>query len=231
MKSIAVILSGCGVFDGSEIHESVLTMLALSKNNAEVHFFAPDDSQSTVINHINGELKSEKRNQMEESARITRGKISPLSSADASKLDALIIPGGFGVAKNLCDFAVKGSECEINKELLSLVRQMHQQKKPLGLMCIAPVMLPKMLNTSVVLTIGDDSETIAQIELMGGKHIKCAVDDIVIDEVNRVVTTPAYMLAQSISEANTGINKLVKKVLEMAWLFECELLFLNYGTG
>lgn len=128
MKSIAVILSGCGVFDGSEIHESVLTMLALSQNNVEVHFFAPDDSQSTVINHINGELKSEKRNQMEESARITRGKISPLSLADASKLDALIIPGGFGVAKNLCDFAVKGSECEINKELLSLVRQMHQQK-------------------------------------------------------------------------------------------------------
>lgn len=216
MKSIAVILSGCGVFDGSEIHESVLTMLALSKNNAEIHFFAPDELQPTVINHMTGESKSEKRNQMEESSRITRGKISPLSSADASMLDALIIPGGFGAAKNLCDFAVKGSECVINKELLSLVRQMHQQKKPLGLMCIAPVMLPKMLNTSVVLTIGNDSETIAQIEIMGGKHIECAVDDIVIDEVNRVVTTPAYMLAQSISEANTGINKLVKKVLEMA---------------
>ncbi|QPE16917.1 isoprenoid biosynthesis glyoxalase ElbB [Providencia rettgeri] len=216
MKSIAVILSGCGVFDGSEIHESVLTMLALSQINAEIHFFAPDELQPTVINHMTGESKSEKRNQMEESSRITRGKISPLSSADASTLDALIIPGGFGAAKNLCDFAVKGSECVINKELLSLVRQMHQQKKPLGLMCIAPVMLPKMLNTSVVLTIGNDSETIAQIEIMGGKHIECAVDDIVIDEVNRVVTTPAYMLAQSISEANKGINKLVKKVLEMA---------------
>ncbi|MBC5791761.1 enhancing lycopene biosynthesis protein 2 [Providencia alcalifaciens] len=216
MKSIAVILSGCGVFDGSEIHESVLTMLALSKNNAEVHFYAPDEYQATVINHINGELKTEKRNQMEESARISRGKIAPLSSADASKLDALIIPGGFGVAKNLCDFAVKGSECEINKQLLSLVQAMHQQKKPLGLMCIAPVMLPKMLNTSVKLTIGNDTETIAQIEKMGGQHVVCTVDNIVVDEYNKVVTTPAYMLAQSIAEANIGINKLVEKVLEMA---------------
>lgn len=216
MKSIAVILTGCGVFDGSEIHESVLTILALDKNKAEIHFFAPDDEQSTVINHLTGELKTEKRNQMEESCRISRGKIVPLSLADASKLDGLIIPGGFGAAKNLCNFAIKGSECEINKELLSLVQQMHQQKKPLGLMCIAPVMLPKMLNTSVELTIGNDSETIAQIVKMGGKHIECTVDNIVVDETNKVVTTPAYMLAQSISEADTGINKLVEKVLEMA---------------
>lgn len=216
MKSIAVILSGCGVFDGSEIHESVLTMLALSKNNAEAHFFAPDENQLTVINHITGEEKKENRNQMEEAARISRGKIAPLSSADANKLDALIIPGGFGAAKNLCNFAVKGSECEINKELLSLVRKMHQQKKPLGLMCIAPVMLPKMLNTSVELTIGNDKETIIEIEKMGGKHIPCSVDNIVVDHTNKVVTTPAYMLAQSISDAEVGINKLVKKVLEMA---------------
>ncbi|EKT59652.1 isoprenoid biosynthesis glyoxalase ElbB [Providencia burhodogranariea] len=215
MKSIAVILSGCGVFDGSEIHESVLTMLALSKNNAEVHFFAPNENQATVINHITGEEKKENRNQMEEAARISRGKIAPLSSADANKLDALIIPGGFGAAKNLCDFAMKGSDCEINKELLSLVRKMHEQKKPLGLMCIAPVMLPKMLNTSVELTIGDDKEIIIQIEKMGGKHIPCSVDNIVVDHTNKVVTTPAYMLAQSISDAELGINKLVEKVLEM----------------
>lgn len=215
MKSIAVILSGCGFFDGSEIHESVLTMLSLSKKNVNIRFFAPDELQSTVINHITGELKAEKRNQMEESSRITRGKIEPLSSADADKLDALIIPGGFGVAKNLCNFAVKGSDCEINKELLSLVRQMHQQKKPLGLMCIAPVMLPKMLDSSVVLTIGNDKETITQIEKMGGKHITCTVNEIVVDHANKVVTTPAYMLAQSIAEAEVGINKLVEKVLEM----------------
>nr|WP_282557902.1 isoprenoid biosynthesis glyoxalase ElbB [Providencia burhodogranariea] len=231
MKSIAVILSGCGVFDGSEIHESVLTMLALSKNNAEVHFFAPNENQATVINHITGEEKKENRNQMEEAARISRGKIAPLSSADANKLDALIIPGGFGAAKNLCDFAMKGSDCEINKELLSLVRKMHEQKKPLGLMCIAPVMLPKMLNTSVELTIGDDKEIIIQIEKMGGKHIPCSVDNIVVDHTNKVVTTPAYMLAQSISDAELGINKLVEKVLEMVWLTEWESYCLEHGIG
>ncbi|EKT59994.1 isoprenoid biosynthesis glyoxalase ElbB [Providencia sneebia] len=216
MKSIAVILSGCGVFDGSEIHESVLTMLSLSKNNAEVHFFAPDDNQPSVINHITGEEKAEYRNQMEEASRISRGKIAPLSSADANKLDGLIIPGGFGAAKNLCNFAEKGSDCEINKELLSLVQQMYQQKKPLGLICIAPVMLPKLLNTSVELTIGNDEKIIAEIEKMGGRHITCTVDDIVVDHANKVITTPAYMLANSISEAEVGINKLVEKVLEMA---------------
>ena len=116
----------------------------------------------------------------------------------------------------MCIRDSKGSDCEINKELLSLVQQMHQQKKPLGLICIAPVMLPKLLNTSVELTIGNDKETIAHIEKMGGKHITCTVDNIVVDHANKVVTTPAYMLAQSISEAEIGINKLVEKVLEMA---------------
>ncbi len=216
MKSIAVILSGCGVFDGSEIHESVLTMLALSQNNAEVHYFSPNDLQPTVINHITGEEKSEKRNMMEESSRISRGKISPLSEAKAENFDAVIIPGGFGAAKNLCNFATEGSHCEINKDLLRFVQAIHQQNKPLGLMCIAPVMLPKMLNSPVKLTIGNDAETARAIEKMGGVHIDCPVDDIVVDEKYRVVTTPAYMLAQSIAQAQVGIEKLVKKVLEMA---------------
>ncbi|OAT26140.1 isoprenoid biosynthesis glyoxalase ElbB [Proteus myxofaciens] len=216
MKSIAIILSGCGVFDGSEIHESVLTMLALSQNNAEVHYFSPDDLQPSVINHITGEEKSEKRNMMEESSRISRGKISPLSDAKAEMFDAVIIPGGFGAAKNLCTFATEGVNCEINKELLNFVQEMNKQKKPLGLMCIAPVMLPKMLNSSVKLTIGNDPQTAKMIEEMGGIHINCAVDDIVVDEEQRVVTTPAYMLAESIAQAQVGINKLVKKVLEMA---------------
>lgn len=216
MKSIAIILSGCGVFDGSEIHESVLTMLALSQNNAEVHYFSPDDLQPSVINHITGEEKSEKRNMMEESSRISRGKISPLSDAKAEMFDAVIIPGGFGAAKNLCTFATEGVNCEINKELLNFVQEMNKQKKPLGLMCIAPVMLPKMLDSSVKLTIGNDTQTAKMIEEMGGIHINCAVDDIVVDEEQRVVTTPAYMLAESIAQVQVGINKLVKKVLEMA---------------
>ncbi|NHB92754.1 isoprenoid biosynthesis glyoxalase ElbB [Photorhabdus cinerea] len=215
MKSVAVVLSGCGVFDGSEIHESVLTMLSLDRSGVKTCFLAPDEPQLHVINHINGEETGEKRNVLQESARISRGRIKPLSHANANEFDALIIPGGFGVAKNLCDFAIKEVDCEINKDLLSLVRAMHQQHKPMGFMCIAPVMLPKLLNKPVKLTIGDDPDTVAQIEKMGGIHIVCKVNDIVVDLENKIVTTPAYMLAESISQAEEGIDKLVRKVLEM----------------
>ncbi|PQQ24751.1 isoprenoid biosynthesis glyoxalase ElbB [Photorhabdus hindustanensis] len=215
MKSVAVVLSGCGVFDGSEIHESVLTMLSLDRLGVKTSFFAPDVPQLHVINHINGEEVGEERNVLQESARISRGRIKPLSQANAEEFDALIIPGGFGVAKNLCDFAVKTVDCEINKDLLSLVRAMHKQHKPMGFMCIAPVMLPKLLNKPVKLTVGNDPETVAQVEAMGGIHIVCEVNDVVVDLENKIVTTPAYMLAESISQAEVGIDKLVRKVLEM----------------
>ncbi|CDH20399.1 sigma cross-reacting protein 27A (SCRP-27A),enhancing lycopene biosynthesis protein 2, with glutamine amidotransferase-like domain [Xenorhabdus bovienii str. kraussei Quebec] len=215
MKCVAVILSGCGVYDGSEIHESVLTMLSLSRLGAKVSFFSPDEVQHHVINHLNGEEEKETRHIMQESARITRGNIQPLSQVDINTLDALIIPGGFGVAKNLCNFAFKGSECEINKDLLSIVRSMHQQGKPMGFMCIAPVMVAKILGRPIKVTIGNDPETAAQIEAMGGIHIECPVDDIVIDFKNKIVTTPAYMLAESLSQAEQGIDKLVRKILEM----------------
>ncbi|MCP9268102.1 isoprenoid biosynthesis glyoxalase ElbB [Xenorhabdus sp. XENO-1] len=215
MKCVAVILSGCGVYDGSEIHESVLTMLSLSRLGAKVSFFSPDEVQHHVINHLNGEEEKETRHIMQESARITRGNIQPLSQVDINTLDALIIPGGFGVAKNLCNFAFKGSECEINKNLLSIVRSMHQQGKPMGFMCIAPVMVAKILGRPIKVTIGNDPETAAQIEAMGGIHIECPVDDIVIDFKNKIVTTPAYMLAESLSQAEQGIDKLVRKILEM----------------
>ncbi|WP_340615954.1 isoprenoid biosynthesis glyoxalase ElbB [Xenorhabdus entomophaga] len=215
MKSIAVILSGCGVYDGSEIHESVLTMLSLSRLGAEVSFFSPDEVQHHVINHLNGEEKKESRHVMEESARITRGNIQPLSQVDINELDALIIPGGFGAAKNLCNFAFKGSDCEINKELLSIIQGMHQQGKPMGFMCISPVMVPKILGKPIKVTIGNDPETAAQIEKMGGIHVECPVDGIVVDFENKIVTTPAYMLAESLSQAEKGIDKLVRKILEM----------------
>ncbi|WP_323840073.1 isoprenoid biosynthesis glyoxalase ElbB [Photorhabdus africana] len=215
MKSVAVVLSGCGVFDGSEIHESVLTLLSLDRLGVKTSFLAPDEPQLHVINHINGEETGEERNVLQESARISRGKIKPLSQANADEFDALIIPGGFGVAKNLCDFAVKTVDCEINKDLLSLVRAMHKQHKPMGFMCIAPVMLPKLLNKPVKLTVGNDPETVAQVEAMGGVHIVCGVNDVVVDLENKIVTTPAYMLAESIYQAEEGIDKLVRKVLEM----------------
>ncbi|OKP03434.1 isoprenoid biosynthesis glyoxalase ElbB [Xenorhabdus eapokensis] len=215
MKSVAVILSGCGVYDGSEIHESVLTMLSLSRLGAEVSFFSPDELQHHVINHLNGEEKSESRCIMEESARLTRGNIQPLSKVNIDELDALIIPGGFGAAKNLCNFAFKGSDCEINKELLSIVRNMHQQGKPMGFMCIAPVMVSKILGKPIKVTIGNDPATVTQIEKMGGIHVACPVDDIVIDFENKIVTTPAYMLAESLAQAEKGIDKLVRKILEI----------------
>ncbi|MBC8948573.1 MULTISPECIES: isoprenoid biosynthesis glyoxalase ElbB [Xenorhabdus] len=215
MKSVAIILSGCGVYDGSEIHESVLTMLSLSRLGAEVSFFSPDEIQHHVINHLNGEEKQESRYIMEESARITRGNIQPLSKVNIDELDALIIPGGFGVAKNLCNFAFKGSDCEINKELLSIVQNMHQQGKPMGFICIAPVMVSKILGKPIKVTIGNDPETAAQIARMGGVHVECPVDDIVIDFENKIVTTPAYMLAESLAQAEKGIDKLVRKILEM----------------
>ncbi|MBD1226792.1 isoprenoid biosynthesis glyoxalase ElbB [Xenorhabdus griffiniae] len=215
MKSVAIILSGCGVYDGSEIHESVLTMLSLSRLGAEVSFFSPDEAQHHVINHLNGEEKRESRDIMEESARITRGNIQPLSKVNIDELDALIIPGGFGVAKNLCNFAFKGSDCEINKELLSIVQNMHQQGKPMGFICIAPVMVPKILDKPIKVTIGNDPETAAQIAKMGGVHVECPVDDIVVDFENKIVTTPAYMLAESLAQAEKGIDKLVRKILEM----------------
>ncbi|QYM92601.1 isoprenoid biosynthesis glyoxalase ElbB [Dickeya zeae] len=216
MKKVGVVLCGCGVYDGSEIHEVVLTLLAIDRAGAEAVCFAPDKEQLHVINHLNGEVTGEKRNVLAESARITRGKIQPLSSADPQQLDALIVPGGFGAAKNLSDFATRGADCEIDKELKILTREIHKKNKPIGFICIAPAMLPKLLDTSVWLTIGNDMGTAQAIEAMGGVHVECPADDIVVDVAHKVVTTPAYMLANSISEAASGIEKLVARVLELA---------------
>ncbi|MFV8797382.1 isoprenoid biosynthesis glyoxalase ElbB [Yersinia sp. LJYL362] len=216
MKTVGVVLSGCGVSDGAEIHESVLTILALDRAGARVAFFAPDKPQLHVINHLTGEESTEQRNVLVESARIARGLIKPLSSANPEELDALIVPGGFGAAKNLSDFAIKSSECVIDPDLVKLTQSMHKENKPIGFMCISPVMLPKLLGKPVRLTIGNDPNTIRAIETMGGEHVICPADDVVVDTDNKVVTTPAYMLAKSIAEAAKGIDKLVVKVLDLA---------------
>ncbi|GKX51922.1 isoprenoid biosynthesis glyoxalase ElbB [Budvicia aquatica] len=213
MKRVAVVLSGCGFLDGAEIHESVLTLLALDRAGTEVTCFAPDQPQAQVVNHFTGQPASESRNVLTESARIARGKIQPLSQADASLFDALIVPGGFGAAKNLSNFAIQGAECDINPDLTRLVKAMHQAGKPMGFICIAPALLPKILGVPVRLTIGNDIDTAEVIDSMGGEHVTCPVDDIVVDADQKVVTTPAYMLAQRISEAALGIDKLVARVL------------------
>ncbi|MGB7800544.1 isoprenoid biosynthesis glyoxalase ElbB [Buttiauxella sp.] len=215
MKKIGVVLSGCGVYDGSEIQEAVITLLAIARSGAEAVCFAPDKTQADVIDHLSNNKVIEDRNVLAEAARITRGTIMPLAHADANQLDALIVPGGFGAAKNLCNFASLGSECVVDSDLRRLARDCHAQGKPLGFICIAPVMLPKILDMPVRLTIGTDIDTAEIVEEMGAEHVPCPVDDIVVDEEHKVVTTPAYMLATRIDEAASGIEKLVARIVDM----------------
>lgn len=213
MKKMGVVLSGCGVYDGSEIHEAVITLLALAKQGVEVMCFAPDKNQADVINHLTGEPMAETRNVLIEAARIARGEIRPLAQANAAELDALIVPGGFGAAKNLSTFAAEGAACKVDADLKALAQAMHAADKPLGFICIAPAMLPNIFDFPLRLTIGTDIDTAEVIEEMGGEHVPCPVDDIVVDEENKIVTTPAYMLAQNIAQAAEGIEKLVARVL------------------
>ena len=215
-KKVAIILSGCGVFDGAEINETVLTALSLDQLGAQVEYFAPDINQHHVPNHLTGEEMPEQRNVLVESARITRGKSRDIRELKAADFDAVILPGGFGVAKNLSDFAFKGADCRVQEDILQAILQFKEVKKPVGLICISPALSAKIFGEGVRCTIGDDADTAAAITQMGGVHQDCAVDGIVVDEKNRLVTTPAYMLAQSISEAAKGIHKLVEQVLAMA---------------
>ena len=217
MTKIAVILSGCGVFDGAEIHESTLVLLALDQVNIEYQCIAPDVEQLHVVNHISGQpMENESRNVLIEAARISRGNVLNVVDANAADYDGVIVPGGFGAAKNLSDFAVSGADMAMNADIKGFLQALHRQNKPIGLLCIAPVMAPLIFGAGVECTIGNDLETAAMITAMGGKHVECAVTDIVVDEANKLVTTPAYMLAERISEAAEGINKLVKKVLALA---------------
>lgn len=217
MKKIAVILSGCGVYDGAEIYESVVTLLQIAERGAEYQCMAPDIEQMHVVNHLTGEeAAGESRNVLVEAARLARGEIIDLATANAADYDALIIPGGFGAAKNLSDFAVKGAECQVNPDVISFTQAIHQSGKPVGLICIAPAMTPVLLGEGATCTIGNDADTAAAIEAMGGKHQDCGVSEIVIDSERKLVTTPAYMLAGSITEAASGIRKLVDQVLELA---------------
>ena len=214
MKKVAVILAGSGVYDGSEINEVVLTLLHIAKNGATYQCFAPDIEQLHTINHLTGKVMPDKRNVLTEAARIARGDIKSLIELDVTQFDALIVPGGFGAAKNLCDFAIKGAQANINQDVLNTCKAFAKAKKPAGYMCIAPALIP-FIYDNAVLTIGNDAETAQALSTLGAKHISCAVDNVVIDESNKLVTTPAYMLAESILEADAGIEKLVSSVLSI----------------
>lgn len=218
IKKIAVVLSGCGVYDGSEIHEAVLTMLALDRAGAEIVCAAPDVEQAHVVNHRTGDVAAgEKRNVLVESARIARGKIVDLRELHAGDIDAAIFPGGFGAAKNLSDYAFKGAAMTVRPEVERFIREVHAAKKPLGFVCIAPVLAAKLLGgEQPTLTIGTDAATAGDLEACGARHRNTRVDEVVVDDARRVVTTAAYMLAGRISEAAAGIDKLVHAVLRMA---------------
>jgi enhancing lycopene biosynthesis protein 2 len=217
MKKVAVILSGCGVFDGAEIHESVLTLLALDRCNAQAVCAAPNIPQHHVINHLTQQpTPGETRNVLVESARIARGAIIPLAQLKPAEIDAAILPGGFGAAKNLCDFALKGTACEIQPEVASVLRSIHEAGKPIGFICIAPALAAKLFGSQALqFTIGTDAGTAEALQTWGAKHLKCSVTEVVIDRRLRIVTTPAYMLARGIAEADTGITKLVRAVLDL----------------
>jgi len=212
MKKFAVVLAGCGVYDGAEIQEATLTMLAIMKNGASYEIFAPDIGQHHVINHLTGKEMNEKRNVLVEAARIARGQIRPLSKFDAHSADAIIFPGGFGVAKNLCTFAFEGADCEVNPEVASAIRTMDQLGKPIGALCISPVIVAKLLG-DVKLTIGDDPGTVAAVEKMGAHHRKTTHGEVTIDKKRNVFTTPCYMLDANILDIANGVENIVKAMM------------------
>jgi enhancing lycopene biosynthesis protein 2 len=215
-KKVGVLLSGCGVFDGSEIHEAVLTLLALDRADVEAVCMAPDIDQHHVINHLTQEQTKDNRNVLIESARIARGKIKNLKDVNAADLDALIMPGGMGAAKNLSTFAFQGAEAEVNPEVKRILNEMLSAAKPVGAICIAPATLTKALSDKKPqVTIGKDLSTAQAIEKMGGEHKNCSVDMIHVDENNNIVSTPAYMLGPGIKDIAVGIEKLVNKVVSM----------------
>lgn len=216
MKPIAVILSGCGFKDGSEIHESVLTLLHLSKHKVPYQCIAPDVNQEVVIDHFSGQKDSAPRNILSESARIARGNVIPLQDANPNDYSGVIFPGGFGAAMNLCSFATKGEEGQALPLIKAFSKKIHETGKPLGFICIAPVMIPMIFEKSIQMTIGHDSDVADKVTKMGAEHIDVpSARECVVDENAKIASTPAYMLATSIEEAEEGILKLVNQVV--AW--------------
>lgn len=216
MKKVAVILSGCGVFDGAEIQEVVLSLLALEQNDAQWQCFAPDIDQHHVIDHRTGEAMNETRNVLTEASRIVRGEILPLTDLNVDHFDALLVPGGFGAAKNLSDFAYNGDPVQVHQDMFAVCQAFARSEKPAGYMCIAPIMIPQIYPKGVKGTIGNEPDIAAAFNRMGGEHIECPVSDYVLDQRHHLLSTPAYMLATSVLDAASGINRMVKKLVELA---------------
>ncbi len=221
MARVAVVLAGCGKGDGSEIHEAVSILVHLSRLGAEYRCFAPDGPQADVVNHATGKPAGESRNMLVESARISRGDISPLAKLTAGDFDAIVFPGGFGAAKNLCSFATDGDRCTVNTDVERVIKEFRSAAKPIGLCCIAPVLAAKVLGTAgggpgCRVTIGDDAATAAAISKMGSSNVARKVTEAVIDDENKVVTTPAYMCDAKPIEVFEGIGRMIEAVVRLA---------------
>ena len=219
MKNVAIILSGCGFLDGAEIRESVLTLLALDTEGASYKIFAPNKDQHHVVNHLKGEeVTGATRNILEESARIARGKIEDLTKLDVNDFDALVMPGGFGVAKNMCSFAFDGSGASVDEQVVAKVKDFKEASKPIGAICIAPALVALSVgDQNPTLTIGTDESTAGELEKLGAKHMNCATSDCVVDEENKIITTPAYMDdSANLADIYSGISKLIKSVIAIA---------------
>ena len=214
MKNFAIVLSGCGVFDGAEIHEATLSMLAISRQGGAYQAFAPNIQQHHVINHLTGDKMDESRNVLVESARIARGKIMELKEFKAEEFDGLLFPGGFGAAKNLSSWAFDGADASILPELEKAIKGMVEQNKPIGALCISPVILAKVLG-AVRLTIGDDKGTVQAIESAGATHVQTTHGEVVVDSKFKVVTTPCYMLDANIAQIADGASNVVKAMMEL----------------
>lgn len=213
-KMFTVILSGCGHLDGAEIHEATLTLWAIHKNGADFQCYAPDINQQHVLNHITGKEMNEKRNVLIESARIARGKIASLATFAPESTDGLVIPGGFGAAKNLSSYAFDGANCTVNKDVTAAIKAVHAAGKPIGALCIAPVILAKILG-NITLTIGQDQATADNLTAMGAHHQATMHGEIAIDHERKIVSTPCYMLNSRIDQVADGTDKLIQAMLEL----------------
>lgn len=212
MKKFAIILAGSGVFDGAEIHEATLSMLAIMEHGASYQCFAPDINQHHVVNHLTGEEMNETRNVLTESARIARGNVKNLNEFNPSDYDVLLMPGGFGVAKNLCDYAFKGVDCDVNPGVFRAITMMYEAGKPIGALCISPVIVSKVLG-DVEITLGQNQADIDQIGKMGSRHVKTTHGEVIIDKKNKVFSTPCYMLDADILQIYAGATNIVKEIL------------------
>ncbi|MBO7346436.1 MAG: isoprenoid biosynthesis glyoxalase ElbB [Bacteroidales bacterium] len=212
-KKIAIIIGGCGHRDGSEIHETTMTMLAVEEHGATYQMFAPNRNQYHVLNHLDGTEMHEQRNMLVEAARIARGNILPLENFDVNQFDAVIFPGGCGVAKNFFNYAFKGMDCEVDEQIAHIIQSVHQAGKPIGALCISPVLMAKILG-NITVTIGQDAKTARDIEQMGATNVNTSNGDVVTDKKNKIFSTPCYMLDANLVDIHEDAYNLVEAMME-----------------